>query len=335
MKQLDARDDRRSGRTDRAVLTALLVANAGVWMLALGAFHARSALLGTALLAYLLGLRHAVDADHLTAIDNATRKLMQAGRGTSRVGLCFSLGHSTVVILATVALATSSAELGRHLPLLGRIGGILGSIISAGFLLLIAATNLHIALRLRRHSGRDDVSPLPAPSGMLGRWLRPLFALVRREWHMYPIGFLFGLGFDTATEIALLSVAATQAAHGLPLSSIMLLPLLFTAGMSLVDSGDGLLMARAYGWAMAEPVRKFRYDMTLTLASAAAALLIGAIELVGLGGNSGWVAMLATRVQAHFGLLGVAITLVLLALWVALALHGRHRAVTLAEVNDT
>jgi nickel/cobalt transporter (NiCoT) family protein len=315
MRQLDMRDDPRNQMRGRTVLAGLLAANAMVWVLALGAFHARPALSGTALLAYLLGLRHAIDADHLTAIDNATRKLMHAGRATSRVGLYFSLGHSTVVILATAVLAVSSAALGRHLPLLGRIGGTVGSLISAGY--------LRIALRLRRGHSHD--TPAPAPVGVLGRWLRPLFGLVRREWHMYPLGFLFGLGFDTATEIALLGVAVTQAAHGLALSSVMLLPLLFTAGMSLVDSGDGLLMARAYGWAMAEPVRKYSYDMSLTLASAAAALLVGAIELAGLGGNSGWAATLATRVQAHFGLFGAGITLVLLSLWMTLAWHERLR----------
>lgn len=310
------------------MLAVLLAANVGIWVLALAVFHGRPAWLGTALLAYLLGLRHAIDADHLVAIDNATRRLMHAGCGTRRVGLYFSLGHSTVVMLVTAAVALSSAALGHRLSALARFGGTFGCLASAGVLLLIAAANVRIALRLRR--GWRQQTPLSAtPSVGPGRWLRPLLMLVRREWHMYPLGLLFGLGFDTATEIALLGVAASQAVHGLPLLSVLLLPLLFTAGMSLVDSGDGLLMARAYGWAMAEPARKFRYDMSLTLVSAVAALLVAAVELASLAGTSGWSGDFVMRIEMHSGWFGAVITTVLLVLWVSLAWHQRRQPMKL------
>ena len=285
--------DRRAGPL-YALYGVLGLANAVAWAWAWTLFADRPALLGTAFLAWVFGLRHAVDADHIAAIDNTVRKLMRDGRPALSVGFFFSLGHSTVVVLAAAAIAASAGALHPWLAELRLIGGTVGTAISAAFLLLIALVNLVIfreawrSFRRVAAGGALDGAALDemlAGRGLLNRLFRPLFGLVRRSWHLYPLGFLFGLGFDTATEIGLLGIAATQSAQGLSPWQTMVFPALFTAGMALIDTSDSVLMVGAYGWAFVEPLRKLWYNLAITGASIAVALLIGGVELLGLAAD--------------------------------------------------
>lgn len=269
----------------------LIFFNVAVWFWAWVAFRHHPLLMGTGLLAYTLGLRHAVDADHIAAIDNITRKLMQAGQQPMTVGLWFSLGHSTVVVLACVAIAITATALQGPLAPWRETGPLIGTLVSIGFLLVIAVVNLVILcavvrkfMRVRRGElcAQEDLDKLLAGRGLLTRLLRPLFRLIERSWHMYPLGLLFGLGFDTATEIGLLGLAATSATQGLPMWSILVFPALFTAGMSLVDTTDGVFMLRAYGWAFTSPLRKLYYNIVMTAISVAVAVIVGGIETLGL-----------------------------------------------------
>jgi nickel/cobalt transporter (NiCoT) family protein len=272
----------------------LVAANVGAWGWAWAAFHDRPTLLGIALLAWVFGLRHAVDADHIAAIDNVVRKLMQDGRRPLTVGLWFSLGHSTVVVLASLAIAALTPATQDQLDTTRQIGGVIGTFVSATFLLTIAAANLVILrgvwrnFRDVRSGGRltgDALDLLLAERGLLARLCRPLFRAIRESWHMYPLGFLFGLGFDTATEVGLLGISATQAAQGMSPWQAMVFPALFTAGMALIDTTDSVLMVGAYGSAFIDPVRKLWYNLTMTAASVLIAMLIGGIEALGLIGS--------------------------------------------------
>ncbi|HTZ80373.1 MAG TPA: HoxN/HupN/NixA family nickel/cobalt transporter [Stellaceae bacterium] len=285
-------DGARNLREKLAVLYAVLIgANIAAWAWALIAFHDYPLLLGTAFLAYSFGLRHAVDADHIAAIDNVTRKLMQEGRRPVSVGFFFSLGHSTVVVLATVGIAVTAGLLQNRFEAFKQAGGVIGTSVSALFLFAIALANLVVLGGVYRAFQRvrrgepvhdHDLDLLLSQRGLFGRLFRPLFRLIRKSWHMYPLGFLFGLGFDTATEIGLLGIAAAEATRGLPIWSILVFPGLFTAGMSLVDTTDSVLMVGAYGWAFVKPVRKLYYNMTITLVSVLVALIVGGIEALGL-----------------------------------------------------
>ncbi len=270
-----------------AIYAVLIVANVAAWIWALLAFGDYPVLLGTALLAYSFGLRHAVDADHIAAIDNVTRKLMQEGKRPIAVGLWFSLGHSTIVVLATVFIVATTAALQSSFEDFKNIGGVIGTSVSALFLLIIAVINIFILMAVWRTFQRvraggklveADLDLLLSQRGFLGRLFRPLFRFIAKSWHMYPLGFLFGLGFDTATEIGLLGISATEAAKGLSLWSILVFPALFTAGMALVDTTDSVMMLGAYGWAFVKPIRKLYYNITITAVSVAVALLIGGIE---------------------------------------------------------
>jgi high-affinity nickel-transport protein len=274
----------------------LLAANLIVWTVALFAFRLYPVLLGTCLLAYTFGLRHAVDADHIAAIDNVTRKLMHEGKRPVAVGFFFSLGHSTVVILASAALAATATAL-KSLDQFRTIGGLVGTLVSASFLLLIAAANILILVSVFKVFQRvknggayeeEDLDLLLANRGLLSRIFKPLFGMIRQSWHMYPLGFLFGLGFDTATEIGVLGMSAAGAAQGMSIWSIMIFPLLFTAGMTLIDTTDSVLMLGAYGWAFVKPIRKLYYNMTITIVSILIALVVGGIEVLGvIGGRLG------------------------------------------------
>lgn len=265
----------------------LISVNILVWILAIIAFYRYPVILGTAVLAYTFGLRHAVDADHIAAIDNVTRKLMQENKRPIAVGLFFSLGHSTVVVAASSAIALSAATIQKDFPNFQKVGGLIGTTVSALFLLVIAAINLVVlwdvykTFQSAKHGGTYDdqsLDELLNQRGLLGRFFRPLFRLIDSSWKMYPLGLLFGLGFDTATEVGLLGISATQAAKGLSIWSILLFPALFTAGMSLVDTTDGILMLGAYGWAYVKPIRKLYYNLTITLVSVLVAVIVGGIE---------------------------------------------------------
>jgi len=273
----------------------LMLATAAVWIWAALTFRAQPVFLGAALLAYGFGLRHAVDADHLAAIDNVTRKLIQQGQQPIGVGFWFALGHSTVVVLAAAAVAVGASTVQRDFAAWRSIGGALSTGISALFLFAIAAINLMIlrsvwlVLRQLRSGGvysEGDLDLLMEQRGFLARLFKPLFRLITRTWHMFPLGFLFGLGFDTATEITVLGIAATEAAKGLSIWSIMVFPALFAVGMALVDTSDGVLMLGAYAWAFMKPVRRLYYNFTITLISVAVAVAIGAIEALGLIGQA-------------------------------------------------
>jgi high-affinity nickel-transport protein len=289
-------DDRSSRiRTKAAMIYILLIgANVAAWIWAWIAFADHPALLGTAFLAYMFGVRHAFDADHIAAIDNVVRKLMQEGKSPYSVGFFFSLGHSTIVVLASVVIAATAAALREQLDSFHDIGGVIGTSVSALFLLIIGLANLFIlrgiwsAFTRVRRGGRisdEDLDALLAGRGFFARIFRRLFRVVSRSWHMYPIGFLFGLGFDTATEIGLLGISATQAAQGMSIWTILVFPALFTAGMSLMDTTDSVLMTRAYGWAFINPIRKLWYNLTITAASVVVAIFIGGIEALGLIGD--------------------------------------------------
>jgi high-affinity nickel-transport protein len=273
-----------------ALFAGLAAANVAAWIWAIAAFHGYPILLGTAFLAYSFGFRHAVDADHIAAIDNVTRKLLQSGRNPDCSGLYFSLGHSTVVVLASIGIALGAGALSTHFPEIKTVGGVVGTTVSAFFLFGIAIANLFILagvyrvfqrVKDRRELSEADLAMLSG-SGPLARVLRPLFGLIRSTWQMYPLGFLFGLGFDTATEIGVLGISATEAAKGLSIWPLLIFPALFTAGMALVDTLDSVLMSRAYGWAFVKPVRKLYYNLTLTAASVLVALLVGSVEVLGM-----------------------------------------------------
>ncbi len=295
----------------------LLVWNAVAWLWALVALRHEPLLLGTALLAYGFGLRHAVDADHIAAIDNVTRKLVQQGRQPVTVGLYFSLGHSTVVTVLTVAVAITAASVRNHFHHLRLIGGVLGTAVSAFFLFVIAAVNLTILVETWRgfRAARDGVleqdAPLAAPGGVMSRLWRGIFRLVEHSWQMYGVGLLFGLGFDTASEIALLGVSAASAARGLSVWAILALPALFSAGMALVDTADSVVMAGAYGWAFVKPIRKLYYNLTITSLSVMVAVLVGGLETLGLLGahlrSHGAFWRFMASVDRHFDVLGYGI----------------------------
>jgi high-affinity nickel-transport protein len=322
-----------------AIYVTLGAATIAAWGLAFAAFATRPVLLGTALLAYTFGLRHAVDADHISAIDNVTRKLMQEGKRPIAVGLFFSLGHSTVVVALSVAIALAATFVKTTLPGLESVGGTIGTAISALFLFAIALLNVLVFWdvaatfrRVRRGEPYCDqtLEAFLAQRGLMGRFFRPLLRLIGKSWQMYPLGLLFGLGFDTATEVGLLGIAALEAGKGLPIADILIFPLLFTVGMSLLDTTDGVLMLGAYGWAFVKPMRKLYYNMTITLVSVLVAVIVGAVEVLGIVGNQlhlegpFW-----SRVGAlgdNFGWLGFAIVGVFVAAWaIALVVYRVRR----------
>jgi high-affinity nickel-transport protein len=277
------------GRKITAIYLLLFAFNAVVWTWAFVTLSAHPTLLGTALLAYVLGLRHAVDADHIAAIDNVVRKLMQEGKRPVSAGLFFSLGHSLVVAIAVAVIVGTAFALQGKLHPFKVIGSIIGTGTSSFFLLTIAFINLFILRwrsfqRARRGEPVADheLDHLLSGRGLLARMFRPLFRMVTRSWQMFPIGFLFGLGFDTATEITLFTVAGSQASDGMSFATVMIFPALFAAGMTLIDTSDSVLMVGAYGWAFLNPIRKIWYNLTITAISALVAMLIGGIEALGL-----------------------------------------------------
>src|SRR6202167_3364680 len=308
----------------------LFLLNAGVWLWAVIAFRHYPLLLGTALLAYSFGLRHAVDADHIAAIDNVTRKLMQEGKRPIAVGLMFSLGHSTIVVIGSVLIAAAALALQHRMDAARSIGGLIGTLVSSLFLFAIAIVNIVVLVSIYRAFARvragqpyvdEDFDLLLANRGFLARLFRPMFALIRRSWHMYPLGILFGLGFDTATEIGLLGISAAEASRALSWWSILVFPVLFAAGMSLIDTTDNILMLGAYGWAFVKPIRKLYYNITITSVSVLVALVVGGIEALGLLGAhfhlEGWFWEAVAKLNDNFGTLGYFIVGLFLLSWLA------------------
>lgn len=247
--------------------------------------------IGLGILAYTLGLRHGVDADHICAIDNTTRKLLQQGKKPYTVGTWFSLGHSTIVMGMLFGLVVAARFVLRTYPTFAAVGAVLGTAISGGFLYIIALINLlifwEVYLIFRQlRAGTLDNERLEAQlnnRGFMNRYFNWLFKFVNEPWQIYPVGVLFGLGFDTATEVTLIAITVTvgTAAVGFPLWAILILPFLFACGMVLTDTSDGVSMRYAYGWAFAKPIRKVFYNLTLTLISVMVAFIIGTIEILG------------------------------------------------------
>jgi len=305
----------------------LILANLAAWIWAFVAFAGQPVLVGTAVLAYSLGLRHAIDADHIAAIDNVTRKLMQEGKRPVAVGFFFALGHSTVVVLASLAVALTANALSDQLASYRAIGGIVGTSASALFLFIIAIANLIVlrgvyrAFRLVERNeavSEESIDALLHQRGWLARLFRPLFRFVSESWHLYPIGLLFAFGFETASEISLFGLSA-QASNTVSSWSILIFPALFAAGMTLVDTTDGILMLGAYGWAYRNPLRKLFYNLTITSVSVLVALVVGGIETLGLIAGQfhlqGAFWDVISDLNSNFGALGYGIVALFVASW--------------------
>jgi high-affinity nickel-transport protein len=284
-KRFTRNELRRLGVLGTAVLGLHVVG----WSLFVWYARTNPALAGLGTLAYTFGLRHAFDADHIAAIDNTARKLLQDGRRSMGVGFFFSLGHSSIVLGLCASLAFATKAVGAHMPSLQSYGGVVGTSVSGIFLLLIGLLNLAVLLDVlgvfrAMKRGRYDEEKLQQrllEQGLMSRvFLKRIGDRIDKSWKMYPLGILFGLGFDTASEVALLAVAAGVATHHVPFLAVLSLPILFAAGMSLMDTIDGAFMSRAYGWAFSSPVRKVYYNMTVTTLSVLVALVIGGAEVV-------------------------------------------------------
>jgi len=245
-------------------------------------------LVGLGLTAYLFGLRHAFDADHIAAIDNTTRKLLHEGGRPMGVGFFFSLGHSTIVLSLVAGLALAARTIDSRIPAFQHYGGYVGAGVSGTFLWIIGILNLLVLVDILRifremRGGDYDRQRLEnrlLERGMMSRFFGRFFRLIGASWQMYPLGVLFGLGFDTATEVGLLALAAGVATHSVPFFAILSLPILFAAGMSLMDTLDGAFMTRAYGLAFSNPIRKVYYNIAVTTLSIVVALAIGTVELL-------------------------------------------------------
>ncbi|HEX6778298.1 MAG TPA: HoxN/HupN/NixA family nickel/cobalt transporter [Ktedonobacterales bacterium] len=322
------------------IYSLLIAVNLALWALTLVASIKYPLLLGFAAAAYGFGLRHAVDADHISAIDNVTRKLMQEKKKPVTVGFFFSLGHSSVVLIMTALVAAGSAyiasNIGNDNSPLKVWGSLIGTGVSAFFLFAIAVINLIILVQIFRafrsvtRGGaycEDDVDEYLNKRGFLARVFRPLFKSIDTSWKMYPVGFLFGLGFDTATEVGLLASAGAFATQHVPFYVVMLLPLLFMAGMSLADTTDGVMMLGAYGWAFVKPIRKLFYNMSITLISVLVALVVGALETLSI--ISGQLNLAGPfwdfigNLNDHFGEVGAGIVVIFILSWAISTLFYR------------
>jgi high-affinity nickel-transport protein len=267
-----------------AAVLALHIIGWGLFLYYSGHYRA---LVGLGLTAYLFGLRHAFDADHIAAIDNTTRKLLAEGKRPVGVGFFFSLGHSTIVFTLAMALALGARTVNAEIPSFQQYGSYIGASVSGTFLWVIGILNLIVLVDILRifrqmKSGTYDGERLEQrlhERGLMGRFFGRFFRLIDHSWQMYPLGLLFGLGFDTATEVGLLALAAGVAPHSVPVLAILALPILFAAGMSLMDTLDGAFMSQAYGWAFSNPIRKIYYNITVTMLSVVVALGIGTVEL--------------------------------------------------------
>ena len=284
--------------------------------------------------AYVFGLRHGVDADHIAAIDNTTRKLLQEGKRPLTVGTWFSLGHSTIVVGLIVLVVASTRWVAQSLPVLRASGTIVGTVVSGTFLYLIGVINVIIVLEVYRifrglQHGRFSEAQLEeqlANRGFMNRYFGRLFRVVTTPRQIYPIGVLFGLGFDTASEIALIGISVVVA-FTVPIWAVLILPLLFTAGMVLVDTTDAITMRFAYGWAFLKPIRKIYYNLTVTIISVLVAFAIGSVELLQvLAGELGWSgAFWRAFEQLDFESLGIAIVVLFVATWGIASLYYRYR----------
>ncbi len=311
------------------MINALVLFNIIAWLLFLYITRHVPSLLGMGALAYFFGLRHAFDADHIAAIDNVTRKLRQDNKKPVTVGLFFSLGHSTIVLLLSLFIIMSTRAIIPHMKFLENIGGIVGTTVSALFLTIIGLINLFIFLSLQKTFKLYRSSPSSVnhesnteiflnKAGFLNRYFRFIYTHIDKSSKMYPVGLLFGLGFDTATEIAILGISAVVAKGStLPLWGAMIFPLLFTAGMTLMDGLDGLIMMKIYDWAMIDVTRKLFFNMVVTGTSVFVALTIGFVE---------WVQVVSTELSINntylnalnninFEVVGIATVILMIGIW--------------------
>jgi high-affinity nickel-transport protein len=314
-----------------AAVALLHLAGWGLFVVSSGG---HPALAGLGVLAYTFGLRHAFDADHIAAIDNVTRRLLARGQRPLGVGFFFSLGHSTIVFALAAALAVAAGSVTSSLPALQSYGGTIGAGVSGTFLWIIGVLNLLVLLdivRIYRGRGRGAAGDARLDSrlddrGLVTRLLpERCFRMIGRSWHMYPLGALFGLGLDTATEVGLLALAAGVASDSAPFLGVLSLPILFAAGMCLMDTADGVFMSRAYAWAFSKPARKLRYSIAVTSLSVAVALAIGTVELLEvaaprLGLGFGWLEAF------DFEHLGYAIAALFALTWASSAAIWRRRS---------
>jgi high-affinity nickel-transport protein len=259
------------------------------WGLYLDYSAGHPALVGLGFVAYMFGLRHAFDADHIAAIDDTVRYMLQKGKRPLGVGFFFSLGHSTIVLGLAIAIAFAAAAVRDDLPALKNWGGVIGASVSGTFLWIIGILNLLVLLDIlgvwkRARSGTHDhrhLEELLQKRGLVNRLFGGRFTkFLSHSWQLYPLGLLFGLGFDTASEVGLLAMTAGATAGNLPIPAVLCLPLLFAAGMTLMDTSDGVLMSKAYRWAFLNPLRKIFYNLSMTALSVVVALVIGTIELL-------------------------------------------------------
>jgi high-affinity nickel-transport protein len=306
------------------------------WGLYLAYAAHQPALVGLGLAAYAFGLRHAFDADHIAAVDDTVRLMLARGSRPLGVGFYFSLGHSSVVLLLAIGIGCAASVVKQYLSSLQEFGSVIGAAVSGTFLCIVGLLNLMVFIGMLKAwrgatvsgQGHHHMDQLLAERGFMNRLLRGrLSRSMTRDWHMFPVGFLFGLGFDTASEIALLAMMAGATAGNLPIAATLCLPILFAAGMSLMDTTDGVLMVKAYNWAFINPLRKIFYNLTTTGLSVAIALVIGAVELVQVAIEvfhpSGALFQLAAGID--FAWLGYAVVAAFMALWILSALIWRLR----------
>jgi len=333
-------------RTERAkiILVYLLIGIAtAIGFLASAIVGKLSVLLaGLGIITYVFGLRHGVDADHIAAIDNTTRKLMQENKRPFTVGLWFSLGHSTIVVALTVGLVVATRTIVGHISVLESGGAVIGTMISGLFLWLMGIVNLVILLSIYRifkelkrgRLNQSELDNLLDNRGFLNRYFRPLFKIVKHPWQIYPIGVLFGLGFDTATEVALVAISVgIGVSSSVPVWMILVLPFMFTCGMVLIDTTDGVTMRVAYGWAFLNPIRKIYYNLTVTVISVLVALAIGSAELLQVMASElnltgtfwGWLDTL------DFESIGLGIIIIFIATWLGSAVLWKYKR--LDELN--
>ena len=278
-------------------------------------------LAGLGIVAYVFGLRHGVDADHIAAIDNTTRKLMQEGKRPLTVGMWFSLGHSTVVVALIVGLVVATRAVAGNLGALQSVGATVGTLISGSFLWIIGFINAVIVIGIYKifqtlkqgKLNQQELDSLLENRGFMNRFFRPLFRVISKPWQIFPVGVLFGLGFDTASEVALIAISVgIGVSTSIPLYYILILPLLFMCGMVTVDTSDGVAMRLAYGWAFLNPIRKIYYNLTVTVISVLVAWAIGTVELLQVlaselslnGGFWSWLNALDFEIIG-FGIIGI------------------------------
>lgn len=323
----------RRNRSITGIYGIILVFNFLAWGELWRLSRGYAALLPLGVLAFVLGLKHAADADHIAAIDNTTRKLMNDGQRPVGVGFYFSLGHSTIVFIMAMGLAIATGLVEKGIHRTEAVSGIIGTAISAGFLYFIAALNIIVLIgiydafrRVRRgefdHAALEEIL---AKRGFMNRYFGRLFKSIRRSSQMYIVGFLFGLGFDTASEMTVIGMAALAATRHMPLAYVVILPLLFAGGMTLIDTSDGVLMLYAYDWAFRHPIRKIFYNLVITSISVTIALFIGTIELGQvLASEFRWQGAFWNYLQnLSFGTIGFAIIGILAASWLSAMLIYR------------